>query len=127
MVSNTSELLPDPETPVNAVSRRLGSSTLTSLRLFSRAPCTRMRSWLSAACTASVNRFSQQAGSVDRQGGEGLLRVLVPAHPLDRVPPAALHRLVGWHVGGVAGPDRLAQVPVLGLDHLVGRLAGQGE
>ena len=45
----TSELLPEPETPVNTVSRRFGISTLMSLRLFSRAPCTRIRSWLSAA------------------------------------------------------------------------------
>jgi hypothetical protein len=37
IVSNTSELLPEPETLVNAVSRRFGISTLTSLRLFSRA------------------------------------------------------------------------------------------
>jgi hypothetical protein len=42
------ELLPEPETPVNAVSRRLGISTLTSLRLFTRAPCTRIGSWLSS-------------------------------------------------------------------------------
>ena len=48
MVSNTSELLPEPDTPVNTVSRRFGISTLTSLRLFTRAPCTRIRSWLSA-------------------------------------------------------------------------------
>src|SRR4051812_12495748 len=52
MVPNTSELLPEPETPVNAVSRRFGISTVTSLRLFSRAPCTRIRSWLSATCAA---------------------------------------------------------------------------
>src|SRR5918998_3384109 len=51
-VSKTSELLPEPETPVNTVRRRLGISMLTSLRLFSRAPCTRIRSWLSAACSA---------------------------------------------------------------------------
>ena len=44
IVPNTSELLPEPETPVNTVSRRFGSSTLTSLRLFTRAPCTRIRS-----------------------------------------------------------------------------------
>ena len=48
IVPNTSELLPEPETPVNTVSRRFGSSTLMSLRLFTRAPCTRIRSWLSA-------------------------------------------------------------------------------
>src|SRR3954465_9712867 len=52
MVSNTRELLPEPETPVNTVSRRFGISTLTSLRLFSRAPCTRISSWLSAPCSA---------------------------------------------------------------------------
>src|SRR5918997_409406 len=52
IVPNTSELLPEPETPVNTVSRRFGSSTLTSLRLFTRAPCTRMRSWRSAAWAA---------------------------------------------------------------------------
>src|ERR1700738_4950667 len=52
MVLNTSELLPEPETPVNTVSRRFGISTLTSLRLFTRAPCTRIRSWRSATCSA---------------------------------------------------------------------------
>src|SRR3954451_16783851 len=45
IVPKTSELLPEPETPVNTVSRRLGISRLTSLRLFTRAPCTRIRSW----------------------------------------------------------------------------------
>ena len=49
MVAKTSELLPEPEMPVKTVSRRFGISTLTFLRLFSRAPCTRIRSWLSAA------------------------------------------------------------------------------
>src|SRR3712207_273279 len=38
--------------PVNTVSRRLGISTLMSLRLFTRAPCTRITSWLSATCSA---------------------------------------------------------------------------
>src|SRR5437764_11894427 len=32
-----SELLPEPETPVTTVRRRFGSSTLRSLRLFTRA------------------------------------------------------------------------------------------
>jgi hypothetical protein len=48
IVPKTSELLPDPETPVNTVSRRFGSSTLTSFRLFTRAPCTRIMSCWSA-------------------------------------------------------------------------------
>src|SRR5882757_5000870 len=52
IVPNTSELLPEPDTPVNTVSRRFGISMLTSLRLFTRAPCTRIRSWLSAVCGA---------------------------------------------------------------------------
>ena len=50
MVPNTSDDLSDPETPVNTVSRRLGILTLRSFRLFTRAPWTRMRSWLSAVC-----------------------------------------------------------------------------
>ena len=50
IVLNTSELLPEPETPVNTVSLRFGISTLMSLRLFTRAPCTRIRSWVSAMC-----------------------------------------------------------------------------
>ena len=52
IVPNTRELLPEPETPVNTVSRRLGITTLTSLRLFTRAPCTRITSWPSATCSA---------------------------------------------------------------------------
>ena len=54
IVPNTSELLPEPETPVNTVSRRFAISTLTSLRLFTRAPCTRIRSWLSASVDAGA-------------------------------------------------------------------------
>src|SRR5580693_2300709 len=48
IVSNTNELLPEPDMPVKTVSRRFGISTLTSLRLFSRAPWTLIQSWLSA-------------------------------------------------------------------------------
>jgi hypothetical protein len=44
MVPNTSDDFPDPDTPVNTVNRRFGISMLTSLRLFSRAPLTQMRS-----------------------------------------------------------------------------------
>src|SRR6187431_536498 len=53
MVLNTSDDFPDPEMPVKTVSRRFGISTLTSLRLFSRAPWTRIRSCRSAAGTPS--------------------------------------------------------------------------
>jgi hypothetical protein len=38
IVPKTSDDLPEPDTPVNTVSRRFGISTLTSLRLFCRAP-----------------------------------------------------------------------------------------
>lgn len=54
MVSKTSELFPEPETPVNTVKRRFGISMLTFLRLFSRAPITRMKSWESATCIGST-------------------------------------------------------------------------
>ncbi len=47
-VEKTSDDLPDPETPVNTVSRRFGIATLMSLRLSSRAPSTRIHSWASS-------------------------------------------------------------------------------
>src|SRR4051794_18852300 len=112
MVPNTSELLPDPETPVNAVSRRFGISTLMSLRLLTRAPVTRMRSWLSASCMRLV--APRSAGSVVGQGGEGLLRVLVPAHALDGVLPPTLHVLQGRLVRGVTARHDVLEVLVLG-------------
>ena len=40
IVSKTSELLPEPDTPVNTVMRRLGRSRSRLRRLFSRAPLT---------------------------------------------------------------------------------------
>ena len=40
MVSNTSDDLPEPDTPTNAVMARFGTCTETSRRLFSRAPVT---------------------------------------------------------------------------------------
>src|SRR5438093_55832 len=64
IVSKTSELLPEPETPVHTVSRRFGISTLTSLRLFSRAPCTRMRSCDWAACIEAVLGILHEARDV---------------------------------------------------------------
>src|SRR6185436_5046564 len=65
MVPNTSDDLPDPETPVNTVSRRFGISMLTSFRLFSRAPWTRIRSWLSAACWLGEAMFAILSSSID--------------------------------------------------------------
>src|SRR5680860_309015 len=49
IVPKTREDLPDPETPVNTVSLRLGIDREMSCRLFSRAPCTSMKSCESAA------------------------------------------------------------------------------
>src|SRR5690606_10711747 len=69
MVPKTRELLPEPETPVKTVRRRLGSSTLTSLRLFSRAPLTRMTSWRSAGCRRSEAGFVDMGGSEQGWGG----------------------------------------------------------
>ena len=70
IVSKTSELLPEPETPVNTVSRRFEISTLTSLRLLTRAPCTRIRSWLSAARRAA-DRVSVLVARVIASGVTG--------------------------------------------------------
>src|SRR5215217_4350071 len=88
MVANTSELLPEPETPVNTVSRRFGISTCTSLRLFSRAPSTRIKSWLSATCCADDCLFV-------------VVAVLIVSPSFRRRPVAnsvLLHRLL--HKGG---------------------------
>ncbi len=70
IVPKTSELLPEPETPVNTVSRRFGISTLTFLRLFTRAPCTRIRSWLSAAWGAGA--AARPRGDAHGVGGDAL-------------------------------------------------------
>src|SRR6266496_2713303 len=88
IVSNTRELLPDPDTPVKTVSRRFGISTLTSLRLFTRAPCTRITSWLSATCGAGDCVFvflamaiaspSARSGRLRGLGRRGLARVDQP-------------------------------------------------
>src|SRR5690606_3087520 len=73
IVAKTSELLPEPDTPVNTVSRRFGISTLTSLRLFSRAPWTRMRSCRSAGGVTS--RGYATAGVPGARSGAGLEQV----------------------------------------------------
>src|SRR5690349_4562653 len=93
MVPNTSELLPEPETPVNTVSRRFGISMLTSLRLFTRAPCTRIRPWRSASCSAvgSVSVLVAMAGSA---------RLLDPDEVAGRVAEGAVAQPVGL-IGGL--------------------------
>src|SRR3954470_1402863 len=73
IVPKTSELLPEPETPVNTVSRRFGSSTLTSLRLLTRAPCTRITSRVAAARrglgVVGVAEPEPQGERDEREGG----------------------------------------------------------
>jgi hypothetical protein len=57
IVPNTSDDLPEPDTPVNTVSLRLGMSREMSARLFSRAPRTSIMSWLSAGSVTSPPLF----------------------------------------------------------------------
>ncbi len=83
IVWKTSELLPEPETPVKTVSRRFGISTWTSLRLFSRAPCTRIRSWLSATCGA-VSVREALLNSAPSSGGPAGRPRCVPIAPDSR-------------------------------------------
>src|SRR3977135_186374 len=117
IVPNTSELLPDPETPVNTVSRRFGISMLTSLRLFTRAPCTRIRSWRSAACRAgdgvSVLVATLMLGMVGRaalavldQAEDVAIRVGHAGHQ------AATTHVAGGLVQGGARGDHLGQLRV---------------
>src|SRR3954454_21995245 len=98
IVPNTSELLPEPETPVNAVSRRFGSSTLTSFRLFTRAPVTRTRSWLSASPAAAAGaRFLVACFAGARFLADGMRSAdLVDA---DQVAGGVPHRAVPHAVG----------------------------
>ena len=78
MVPNTSDDLPEPDTPVNTVTRRFGSSTLTSFRLFSRAPCTRIVSWRSAVsgCLEGVMRVRSSGYSVFASSNARLLPII---------------------------------------------------
>jgi extradiol dioxygenase family protein len=65
MAPNAREDFPDPETPVNTVSRRLGRSREMSARLFSLAPRTWITSWLSAAAWPPASKLE---GTTDRGG-----------------------------------------------------------
>src|SRR3712207_2175025 len=77
MVSKASEDLPDPDRPVMTTSESRGSSTVTSLRLCSRAPETTMEFWrldirpplsLRRWRTEFSNRCSLRAGNAHRFG-----------------------------------------------------------
>src|SRR3954454_264453 len=113
IVPNTSELLPDPEMPVNTVCRRFGISTLTSLRLFTRAPRTRIRSWLSAACTAA--HLSARGRERRRYGRRSL-----------HGSAAAVTAAVVVSAAGVSTPaPAVAAVVRVGVDGLAGRGGGR--
>src|SRR5690606_38723100 len=86
MVPNTSEDLPEPETPVNTEIRRFGMSSETFLRLFSRAPrmmidpyalssAAMTPPWCFPVMTDGRFRFRQQrsAGGLIHQCGDALL------------------------------------------------------
>src|SRR5437868_10695917 len=90
MVPNTSDDLPDPETPVNTVSRRLGISTLTSFRLFSRAPWTRIRSWLSAGCWLEEAMFAIMSSRIDGLRSDPRRRLGAPTDRADYAPEATV-------------------------------------
>src|SRR3954468_23893806 len=77
MVSNASDDLPDPDRPVITTRLSRGSSTVTSLRLCSRAPVTTMEFWrldirpplsLRRRRTEFSNRCSLRAGNARRCG-----------------------------------------------------------
>src|SRR6201996_5594260 len=90
MLPNSTADVPDPETPVNTVSRRLGIATLTSFRLFSRAPWTRIRSWLSAACWLEEAMFAFISSSIDGLLKDPRRRVGAPTGRADHVPEVSI-------------------------------------
>src|SRR6478672_5089051 len=122
MVPNTSELLPEPDTPVNAVSRRFGISTLTSFRLFTRAPVTRIMSWLSATCSSRLMRVSS-----GKTGSGGLVDPdVVPGRVAERTVADAVrlvHRLLDdLRVGRLQALEQTVEVVALQHEGGVGAL-----
>jgi hypothetical protein len=71
MAPKTSEDLPDPDTPVKTVSRRLGISSETLARLFTLAPRTSITSWLSAVVEACW-RWSAGSARIPSLRSKGL-------------------------------------------------------
>src|SRR3954470_3750569 len=84
MVSNASDDLPDPDRPVMTTSESRGSSTVTSLRLCSRAPETTMEDWGEGIGSLQSRRvadgFSEQTFASPESPAKW---------PDDRFPPAA--------------------------------------
>ncbi len=96
IVPNTSDDLPDPDTPVNTVSLRLGMSSEMSARLFSRAPRTSITSWLSAADRglAVIGHSPASWRHACGQGSPGTRRIARSRHSdgtLFPTPPESLY------------------------------------
>src|SRR3954447_17229625 len=69
MVSNASDDFPEPDRPVMTTSESRGSSTVTSLRLCSRAPATTMDSWRDI--TLPSESTARQDGRTERVFASG--------------------------------------------------------
>src|ERR1700687_4221620 len=129
IVPKPRELLPEPETPVNTVSRRFGSSTLTSLRLFTRAPCTRIRSCMPATCCTgdcvsvlvAMLIVSPSTWDVPAKPDRSGLRRMGDLLWLED-PDGVAERVADAHVGGVGGSGGL-----LGEVGGAARLKGRGQ
>src|SRR6266851_3346330 len=123
MVPNTSELLPEPETPVNTVSRRFGISTLMSLRLFTRAPWTRIRSWGSELTSLEAARGLCRPGWSGRRLTGDLPLLEDPDRVAEGVADAQVGavEVIGGLLGEVGDAPRLeglVQTPdVVRLEH----------
>src|SRR3954471_11131437 len=130
MVSNASEDLPEPDSPVMTTSESRGSSTVMSLRLCSRAPVTTMEFWrldirppqsLRRSRTEFPNRCSLGARNAHRRSQQTGIEQLalevgeprLDAEFLPRGPPQQLARveLAPVTVDVIAQP--LAQRPEL--------------
>src|SRR3954471_15453583 len=126
MVSNASEDLPEPDSPVMTPSESRGSSTVTSLRLCSRAPVTTMEFWrldirppqsLRRPRTDFPNRCSLRAGNADGRGQQTGVEQLaleidepgLDAQVLAGGPPQQLARVELAPVAVDVDPQPLAQ------------------
>src|SRR5260370_16400008 len=86
MVSNTSDDLPEPETPVTTVSRLCGIARDTSLRLWTRAPRMKMDSskgmLRAGLCGRYFDYLAMKDASVERAGLYHMVGDIVSERPL---------------------------------------------
>src|SRR3954451_5228835 len=128
MVSNASEDLPEPDSPVMTTKESRGSSTVTSLRLCSRAPVTTMELWrldirppysLRRRRTDFPNRCSLRAGKPHGRGQQTGIEQLalevdeprLDAELLAGGPPQQLARVELAPMAVDVQPQPLAQRP----------------